>query len=61
MCGGGGGGWSLFCCVVLSVHAKFVIISLGERELVAYTCNQMPSRCHLYIAVSVMCFFLMMP
>ena len=41
-----GGGWSLFCCVVLSVLSRFVIISLGKRELVAYF--QMPSRCHVY-------------
>ena len=44
--GGGGGVWSLFCCVVLSILSRFVIISLGKRELVAYF--QMPSRCHVY-------------
>ena len=52
---GGGGVWSLFCCVVLNFLSRFVIISLGKRELVAYF--QMPSICH----VSVMCFFLMVP
>ena len=49
VCGGGGGGgvvWSLVCCVVLSFLSRFVIISLGKRELVAYF--QMPSRCHVY-------------
>ena len=57
--GGGGGGWSLFCCVVLSVLSRFVIISLGKREQVAFF-----FKCLLdvmYIAVSVMCFFLMVP
>ena len=34
------------------MSSRFVIISLGKRELV------MPSRCHV-IAVSVMCIFLM--
>ena len=42
----GGSVWSLFCCVVLSVLSRFVIISLGKRELVAYF--QMPSRYHVY-------------
>ena len=46
MCVLGVGGWSLFCCVVLSVLSLFVIISLGKRELVAFL--QMPSRCHVY-------------
>ena len=44
--GGGGGVCSLFCFVVLRVLSRFVIISLGKRELVAYF--QMPSRCHVY-------------
>ena len=40
------GVWSLFCCVILSVLSRFVIMSLGKRQLVAYF--QMPSRCHVY-------------
>ena len=41
-----GGVWSLIRYVVLSVLARFVIISLGKRELVAFF--QIPSRCHVY-------------
>ena len=30
---------SMFCCVLLCVHSRFVIIMMGKRELVALLCS----------------------
>ena len=48
----------LFCYAVLCVLSSFVFISLGKRELIAL--HYFLSWC-LVMAVSVLCFFLMVP
>ena len=29
---------SMFCCVLLCVHSRFAIITMGKRELIALLC-----------------------